>query len=219
MIIALFSIVAVSIVIFAAPTVITIVFGMLPTFAAFITDREKGHYATYCVASFNFCGLFPYMLDLWINEHTILAAVNNLTDVFALIVIFGAAGCGWVIYSVVPSVISSFLLVIAQRRVATLRNDQRKLIDEWGDSVAEHVEGAVEKLNALAERARVASVAAAAEAAGKLSPKPGPPSAPGAPTPPGPPSPPSAPPIAPAEASNGTNGNAAPKAETRVEWN
>ena len=203
------SVAAVAIAIFAAPTVITIIFGMLPTFVAFVIDREKGHYATYCVASFNFCGVFPYMLDLWLNEHTIIAAFDNLTDVFALIVILGAAGCGWVIYSSVPAVISSFLLVIAQRRVSNLRSIQRKLIDEWGETVAERVEGAIEKLNALADKARTAKAEAAAAGTGKTPGRFGPPNAPTAPAPIGPPSAPSAP----LEQSNGTNKNAGPNSE------
>lgn len=126
----------VGLLIFALPTVFLFFFGMLPTFVAYIIDRTKEKYATFCVASMNFCGLYPYLMDLWLESHTIVAATKIMADVFALVIIYGAAALGWVIYTTVPPVVSSFLSVIAQQRVATLRLQQRKLIEEWGEAVA-----------------------------------------------------------------------------------
>ncbi len=134
------SVVAFGLLIFALPTVVVLVFGMLPTFVAFVVDQQKERYATFCVASMNVCGVFPSLLDLWLTDHSLGAAVTVLTDVFALVIILGAAAFGWVIYSAVPPVISSFLSVVAQRRIVTLRGEQRKLINEWGDGVSAKVE-------------------------------------------------------------------------------
>lgn len=139
---------------FIKATVIMLICGMLPTFVAFIIDRDRERYATFCVASMNFCGVFPYLLDLWLGDHTIVAAVNSLTNVFTLFVVFGAAAFGWIMFSSVPPVISSFLSVIAQRRVTILRADQRKLIDEWGEAVAAQVEGAAKALKASATKSQ-----------------------------------------------------------------
>ena len=133
------SVIALGMLIFALPTVILLVCGMLPTMVAFVIDRQKERYATFCVASMNVCGVFPYLLDLWVGEHSLIAAVGILTNVFSLFIIFGAAAFGWVIFTTVPPVISSFMGVIAQSRVTALRGDQRKLIDEWGDSVRKKV--------------------------------------------------------------------------------
>ena len=126
----------VALLVFALPTVFLFFFGMLPTFVAYIVDRNKDKYATFCVASMNFCGVFPYLMDLWINGHTITAATNIMTDVFALVIIYGAAACGWVIYSSLPPIVSSLLGAIEQRRIAALRGQQRKLILEWGVPVS-----------------------------------------------------------------------------------
>ncbi len=130
------SIIVVGFLIFALPTVIVFSFGMLPSLAAYVADRSKEKYAMFCVASMNFCGVFPYLMDLWFDGHTIYAATNIMADVFALVVMFGSATVGWIIYSVVPPVISSFLSVIAQQRVSALRTQQKKLIEEWGEAVA-----------------------------------------------------------------------------------
>lgn len=130
------SVVMVGFLIFALPTVIVFTFGMLPSFAAYVVDRTKEKYAMFCVASMNFCGVFPYLMDLWFDSHSIYAATNIMSDVFALFVMFGSAALGWTIYSIVPPVISSFLSVIAQQRVSALRAQQKKLIEEWGEAVA-----------------------------------------------------------------------------------
>lgn len=123
------------------PTVLMIVVGMPPTFVAWIIDRSHQKSATYCVAGMNFCGLFPYMMDLWTGMHSLKAASTIVTDVFALLVIYGAAAFGWVIYITIPPVVSTFLTVMSQRRVAQLRALQRQIIEEWGESVARAVKG------------------------------------------------------------------------------
>ncbi len=130
------SVAMVVLLIFSLPTVIVFIFGMLPSFAAYIIDRSKEKYATFCVASMNFCGVFPYLMDLWLGTHSIYEATNIMADVFALMIMFGSAAIGWIIYSSMPPVISSFISVIAQQRVNALRAQQRKLIEEWGEAVA-----------------------------------------------------------------------------------
>lgn len=123
------------------PTVLMILVGMPPTFVAWIIDRSHQKSATYCVAGMNFCGLFPYLMDLWMGVHSLKAAGAIVTDVFALLVIYGAAAFGWMIYITVPPVVSTFLTVMAQRRVAQLRALQRQIVDEWGEGVARAAKG------------------------------------------------------------------------------
>ena len=93
------SIIVLSLLIFALPTVVLVVCGMLPTFVAFIIDRQPERYATFCVASMNVCGVFPYVLDLWTGSHSLISAVHILTNPFALFIIFGAAAFGWVLFT------------------------------------------------------------------------------------------------------------------------
>lgn len=123
------------------PSVLMIVVGMPPTFVAWIIDRSHQKSATYCVAGMNFCGLFPYLMDLWLGTHSLQSATAIVTNVFSLLVIYGAAAFGWLIYITIPPVVSTFLTVMAQRRVAQLRTLQRQIIEEWGDSVARSVKG------------------------------------------------------------------------------
>lgn len=121
----------------ALPTVILLLAGMMPSLVAWVIDRTQQKYATFCVGGLNFCGVFPYVLDLWSGAHTFGATLAILTDVFALVVMYGTAAFGWMMYNSIPPVIVSVLTVITQRRIAQLRTSQRRIIEEWGEEVAE----------------------------------------------------------------------------------
>ncbi len=119
----------------ALPTVMLIGFGMLPGLVAMIIDRTEERSATFCVGGLNFCGVFPYLMDLWFGDHSLGQAMTLLTDVFALAVMYGGACMGWALYLSLPPVIASFIQVMSERRLDQLRKTQRQIIEEWGDEV------------------------------------------------------------------------------------
>lgn len=129
------SILAALIVVISLPTVIVMFFGLLPTIVSFVTDRTRDKYSTFCIGGMNFSGVFPFLMDLWMGDHSIAAARDLLTDVFNLGIMYSAAAGGWLLFTFIPPVVGAFLTVLSQRRVATLRNDQRQLIEEWGEAV------------------------------------------------------------------------------------
>jgi len=130
------SVAFVVLIIVSLPTVMILFFGLLPTIVAAIIDRSPQRNATFCVGGINFCGVFPYMMQLWAGENSMDEAMTILTDVFSLVVMFGAASFGWMIFLSLPPVVSAFVSVIRQHKVATLRATQRRLIEEWGEDVA-----------------------------------------------------------------------------------
>lgn len=117
------------------PTVMMIAIAMPPTVVAWIIDRSHQKSATYCVAGMNFCGLFPFLMDLWLGTHSLKAAGAIVTDVYTLLVVYGAAAFGWMLFVAIPPVVGTFLTVMAQRRVSQLRSHQRQIINEWGEGV------------------------------------------------------------------------------------
>jgi len=119
----------------ALPTVLLFAFGMLPALVAMIIDRTEERSATFCVGGLNFCGVFPYLMDLWFGDHSLGQAIGQLTDVFVLAVMYGGACMGWMLYLSLPPVIASFIQVMSERRLQQLRKTQRDILDEWGDEV------------------------------------------------------------------------------------
>jgi hypothetical protein len=123
-------------VIMSLPTVMVIVFALLPTFVAFIVDRTPEKNAVFCVGSLNMCGVLPYLIDLWTGHNSMDAAILILTDVFSLVVIYGASAFGWMIFQSLPPIVATFITILAQSRISSLRSAQRKFIEEWGSDVA-----------------------------------------------------------------------------------
>lgn len=121
-----------------APTVILLFFALLPTLVAGLVDRGPNRLSWVCVGGLNFAGVSPYLFALWAGGHTIDLALEQLSDVIALLVIFASAGVGWLIYAAMPPVMSSLMQITAQRRVVALRTAQRKLVEQWGPDVATH---------------------------------------------------------------------------------
>jgi len=124
----------------AAPTMIVLFFGMLPTLVAYIIDRTKQKSAAFSVGAINFIGVFPYVMNLWTDFNSVDRALGMVGDIFSLLVMYSAAAFGWLIFLALPSVISAFVIVMQQRKVAQLRGEQKDLIDEWGAEVAALVE-------------------------------------------------------------------------------
>ncbi len=128
--------VLIAMMIISLPTVLLVFFGMLPSIVAFIVERTRPRYATICVSTMNFSGVFPYLLDSWSGLHSVDEAINMLTDVFSLMVMYSSSAFGWLIFIAVPPVVATFLAVINERRIAQLRKRQREIIAEWGIGVA-----------------------------------------------------------------------------------
>ena len=118
------------------PTVMLVLFGLLPSIVAWIIDRPEQKYATFCVIGFNFSGVFPYLMEIWFDIHSIDAAIEILTNVFDLFVIYGSATFGYMVYFALPPVITTFLSAMPDRRLEELRVTQKSIIEEWGGNVA-----------------------------------------------------------------------------------
>jgi hypothetical protein len=58
---------------------------------------------------------------------------------------YSAAAFGYLMYMVIPPMVTTFLNVMAQRRIALLRAAQKKIIGEWGPEVAQIVADADEE--------------------------------------------------------------------------
>lgn len=132
-----FAMVAVAFMVLSLPTTILVGFGMMPTIVAYVVDPTEQKHAAFCVGSINFCGIFPYVIEIWAGDHTIDQAFDILSDAFKLMVIFGTAGIGWLIYSGIPPMVSTMLLLRAQHRVEQLKEIQQELVSEWGPEVAQ----------------------------------------------------------------------------------
>ena len=135
----------VSLLVISLPTVLLLAFGLLPAVVAWVIDRTEQKYATFCVLGMNFSGIFPFLTDVWFKEHSTEAATRILTNPFDLMVIYGAAAFGWMMFKTVPPVVSTFMSVMLQHRVTVLREQQKTIVEEWGEGVSMLVDAEQQK--------------------------------------------------------------------------
>lgn len=119
----------------AGPTALVIVVGMLPTIVAFVIDRSRKKYAPLCVTGMNFSGVIPSLLTLWFGENSFSAAIDLILDPMMLLIMYGAAAFGWLLFIAIPPVVAAFISVLRERRVAYLRGVQKRIVEEWGEEV------------------------------------------------------------------------------------
>ena len=118
------------------PTVLLLLFGMLPAIVAYVIDPSKHKTSTICVGAMNFAGVFPYLLSLWTGIHSINVALGILTDIFALMVMYSTAAAGWMVFMAIPPVVGVLMSGMDRRRIAALRARQQRIVREWGRDVA-----------------------------------------------------------------------------------
>jgi hypothetical protein len=135
----LWSVVFVGVMFVFPGTVILVVVGLAPTLVAFLMDRTPKKYAAFCMGGMNFAGVFPWIMKLWgmgALGGGVKDAISITFNPFNMIVMYGAAAFGWMIYQTVPPIVAAMIAVSAQHRIAQLRGRQRELIKEWGDAIA-----------------------------------------------------------------------------------
>ena len=119
----------------ALPTAMLLAIGLAPTLVALIVDMTPGRYLTRCVAGLNIAGLMPFVHKLWLGGHTMGMAFSIVTDVYAWLVIYSGSAIGWLLFLGLPGAVAIFRQLNAKRRIYMLRERQRTLISEWGESI------------------------------------------------------------------------------------
>ena len=110
------------------PTMVVLAVGMMPTLAAYFTDRRREKYAAFCVGAANLCGTLPFVLVLWTQDHSFDHAMRQIEDPLSWFAWYGAAAIGWAIYYVTPGIIALFLKVQIERRIEKLKQYQSELV-------------------------------------------------------------------------------------------
>ena len=133
----MFSVVVIGLMVFAAPALIVFFVGMAPTAVAMFIDRDPQKHASVSVAAMNFAGVSPSLVDFLWGTASFSRAIELVSDVFVLVVIYGAAAAGWVLIMLLPPVTAIVLRVTSESRIQTFRKQQRQLVEDWGEALTE----------------------------------------------------------------------------------
>jgi predicted permease len=117
------------------PTTMVIAVGLLPSAAAFIVDQDAKRSITMTVTLMNSVGVLPFVLDLWKKGQTIDHSLAIIEEPVTWLIMYGAAGVGWVICFTVPHIVQLILGQRARLQIADLERQQEDLRHEWGEEV------------------------------------------------------------------------------------
>ncbi|MDA0653171.1 MAG: hypothetical protein O3C49_07835 [Proteobacteria bacterium] len=126
---------ALGLLLLALPTTMVLAIGMAPTLGAFFADKTPGRFLTKCVAGTNFAGVFPSLYFLWTTGHTLKTANAIVADLNTWLLMYCAGAMGWLLFLSLPGVVAVFRSLNATRRIYVLREQQKLLINEWGDNI------------------------------------------------------------------------------------
>jgi len=109
--------------------------GMLPAMVAYLVDNDKDKYIFSTVAALNFAGVFPYVMDIYMQDSSFFAVKEKASDIMVWFVMYGAAGMGWLVVYCSPVITATVLEGIYSGRILHLEILQKHAVEEWGDEI------------------------------------------------------------------------------------
>ncbi len=112
-----------------------LILSMMPAVVASVIDRGHGKCASKTIGAFNFMGVLPFLFELWKGKESVGAVQNLITDPYVWLLCYGAAAFGWMMVWIMPQFIAFIFTARAQIKISSLKEDQQKLVDEWGEEI------------------------------------------------------------------------------------
>ncbi len=121
-------------ILFSALSIILAI-GMIPTVVAIIVDRSEGKMRALTIGLLNFAGCIPFMIEVFKSGNNIETAINYIVQPETIIVMYFAAGMGYVIDWAMTGIVSSLVVQKTKRRLKEIEKIKKELIERWGSEV------------------------------------------------------------------------------------
>jgi hypothetical protein len=119
-----------------APTAILLVAALTPTMVARLLDPTRGSYLTWTVFGMNIVGALYFLHELWSLGDDFSSLMLVIADPIGWLAAMAGAGCGWVLYLVMPMVAARVAAGQSALRMRRVVRDLGQLTEEWGPGVA-----------------------------------------------------------------------------------
>lgn len=117
------------------PTTILFSVCLIPTLVSFIIDNQRPKTAWLTVGAMNLAGTIPGWFLLWDQGHTLQAAFQLAMQPMTIIISFGGAAVGWMIYYNVTPFVAGIILKKNEYRLREIEKRQKELIRKWGEGI------------------------------------------------------------------------------------
>ncbi len=119
----------------ALPLCLLLVAGLLPTAVAVVVDRHRRRYLARTVGAMNLAGVAPGALRMWEAGISFSNLQQIIDSPVSWLVMYGAAGIGWVLYFCVPPIVAMVVEVKVDETKRRLESRAKILVEEWGEEV------------------------------------------------------------------------------------
>jgi len=119
----------------ALPTTVMLFLGMLPTMACLFIDRTAEKTRVLTVGAMNAAGCSPFIVQLWTTQNTFESSISIVTDPRTVIVMYCAAGIGYMLDWAISGIVATIMVQRAQHRIALIEKKQEEMIERWGREV------------------------------------------------------------------------------------
>jgi hypothetical protein len=119
----------------ALPLCVLLLTGMVPSVVAALVDRDTRRYLTAAVTITNLAGLVLPGLALLKLGMSLTSAQAVLIDPRNWLIMYGAAGIGWVVNAAMLALARIVLGVRDDREGRRLASEAARLVEEWGPEV------------------------------------------------------------------------------------
>ncbi|MDY0883359.1 hypothetical protein ACFPL7_10395 [Dongia soli] len=117
------------------PTTAVLTVGMIPTLVAFVVDGSRRRYLTVTVGGLNLVGSLYFLHQLWTLGQGLGDIRIVLGNSYGWLASLSGAACGWMLFLGMPFIIRHIAAAEARIRLYTLRREQEKLVQDWGQQV------------------------------------------------------------------------------------
>lgn len=118
-------------ILFSALSIILAI-GMIPTLVAAIVDKSEGKMRALTIGVLNFAGCTPFMIEVFKAGNNIETAINYIVKPETIIVMYFAAGMGYVIDWAMTGIVSSLTIQKTKKRLKEIEKIKKELIERWG---------------------------------------------------------------------------------------
>lgn len=123
----------------AMPTTVLLCLGMLPTLVAWFIDRTKERTRALTVGAMNAAGCTPFILQLWTTSNNLESSLMIISDPRTIIVMYCAAGVGYLIDWAISGLVGSVMVQRATGRRDQIAKRKAALVERWGREVTGEV--------------------------------------------------------------------------------
>ena len=118
------------------PTTLLVVVGMLPTPMVALVERSGKRFAkAVTVGAMNLAGCSLFIVDLWTHGHTFDKAVSIITNPTSIIIMYGAAGAGYIVDWAMTGLVANVMYERGKKRQKDILQEQEELVERWGREV------------------------------------------------------------------------------------